>query len=96
MCQRFIRKNYYFIGQANFRPFIFELFLLHAINELTSKCTVTNEFLEFNLEKIEKNLHWTSVNAELSKEEKARARAEALANVQRRSQDKTVAKQGTY
>ncbi|XP_026285746.1 dynein axonemal assembly factor 4-like [Frankliniella occidentalis] len=79
--------------KANFKPFIFEVFLSHSINDSASKCTITDGLLEFNLEKSDSGVHWTTLNGDLSKEERAKARADALIKLQNRSQNERAAKQ---
>ncbi|XP_034250720.1 dynein assembly factor 4, axonemal-like isoform X2 [Thrips palmi] len=78
--------------KANFKPFIFEAFLLHPIRETSSRCTVSNGELEFSLEKVDRNNVWESLCRDLSKEEKAKEREDVLHRVQLKRQQEEIEK----
>lgn len=56
--------------KAFFNPFIFEVFLLHSINESASSCTFTDDEIIFDLEKLVEQTWETLENKNINKEEK--------------------------
>lgn len=59
--------------KAHFTPFLFEVFLLHEINNNTSKCTVKDDLIVLDLIK-NQELHWECLEKSLTKEEKMKIR----------------------
>lgn len=95
LCLEICLNNQNFsIYKVNFKPFLFEAFLSHPIHESSSRCTISGDKVEFHLQKEEKNVNWTSLCALLSREEKKKAREEALNRVLIRLQEGSAAKRG--
>ncbi|XP_072947168.1 dynein axonemal assembly factor 4-like [Epargyreus clarus] len=70
--------------KANFTPFLFEVFLLHEINNDTSKCTITDDLIVLDLIK-KQELDWKSLEKSLTKEEKMKIRQKIIEQSQEKA-----------
>ncbi|CAF4925923.1 unnamed protein product [Pieris macdunnoughi] len=70
--------------KAHFRPYLFEMFLLYEVNSEKSKCTVQDDLIVFDLIKKEQ-VDWEVLEKLLTKDEKAKLRAEMLAECQEKA-----------
>lgn len=71
--------------KANFKPFLFELFLLHDVDINKSKCIINNDMIQLDLVKKD-DCEWSELEKQLSKEEKKIIRE----NVLKESQNKAT------
>ncbi|XP_044736935.1 dynein axonemal assembly factor 4-like [Chrysoperla carnea] len=78
--------------KAFFNPFIFEVFLLHSINESASSCTFTDDEIIFELEKLEEQTWETLENTNINKEGKMLIKQQVIEETQKLLQSKQETK----
>lgn len=81
--------------KANFRPFLFEIFLLHDVDIKRSKCIVKDDVILLDLVKKD-DAEWESLEKTLTKEEKKTIRQQILEECQQmakqEAEDKAIKK----
>ncbi|KAI8425975.1 hypothetical protein MSG28_004963 [Choristoneura fumiferana] len=74
--------------KAHYSPFIFEIFLLHDVDNDKSKCVVKDDEIVFDLMKREE-LEWETLEKELTKPEKMQLKQEILEKCQKKAQEES-------
>ncbi|XP_037294620.1 dynein assembly factor 4, axonemal [Manduca sexta] len=81
--------------KAHFSPFLFEVFLLHAVDNNKSKCLIKEDLIIFDLTKKE-NFEWESIQKELTKDEKKQMKEDMFQKcheeAKQRSEEKSIKK----